>query len=213
MCTSKKMKKTAQLRVDKKQLEAKLEEALEKNAKLEAETECLTAENKQLKSEMVLNEHYASKAIQLDTENAKLKADLEELRNDKPQYDTTDKKKARINGFCFVISMAVVLSNPYLTWISKDKIALLNMVFLTILFEIPEYIRYFTVCTNRRKSWDITKGISMAMDVVSLILCLMIAGGETLFSYPVVIFFGMVIAKKFLPDFGRLICALADAFN
>lgn len=63
MGTSKKLKKTAQLRVDKQQLEAKIEAEIEKNAKLEAENKRLTAKNEQLRSEMFLNEHYASEAI------------------------------------------------------------------------------------------------------------------------------------------------------
>ena len=212
MCTSKKMKKTAQLRVDKKQLEAKLEEALEKNAKLEAETECLTAENKQLRSEMVLNEHYASKAIQLDTENAKLKAENAELRNDKPQYDSTDQKKRRINAICFVIAFASLMASTYLTWIGGDPTAIANLAFLTVMVEIPEYIRYFSCCTNRKLFWDITKGTSATMDLVAFFLCIMIDGGQMAITRSMVMFFGIIISKKFLPSFGRLICVFSDAF-
>ena len=205
MSTPKRMKK----KLSRKELEVQLMKSHENEislteqlAEAKATLLSLSEQVQEYKQESIQR---SARVVQLETEISKLKAD------EKPQYDVSTKSKARFNWICFVFSISAILTSPYMTWLKKDNTAILSLVFLHVMTEIPEYIRYFSLCKNKKLSWNITKGISLAMDIVSLFLCMFVTGGEPI-TLPMAVFWGITVSKKYLPNFIELICISADAF-
>lgn len=171
-------------------------------SQLEAENEELKTENEQLKVE---KGKYEARIAQLET---KLKASADA----KPRYGNNAGSR-RINLYCFICTVAIILSSAYATWQKGTMAAVMELTLLTALIEIVGYAKYFFSCVNRRLSWDITKGVSATMDVLAIILCIMNATAGMTYSYPVVMYFAFIIAKRHLPNLGKLFLSSSSTFD
>ena len=172
-------------------------------SQLEAENEELKTENEQLKVE---KGKYEARIAQLET---KLKASADA----KPRY-ANNAGKRRINLYCFICTVAIILSSAYATGQKGTMAAVMELTLLTALIEIVGYAKYFFSCVNRRFSWDIAKGISATMDILAIILCVMnTTTGEMTYSYPVVMYFSFIIAKRHLPNLGKLFLSSSSTFD
>ena len=171
-------------------------------SQLEAENEELKTENEQLKVE---KGKYEARIAQLET---KLKASADA----KPRY-ANNAGSRRINLYCFICTVAIILSSAYATWQKGTMAAVMELTLLTALIEIVGYAKYFFSCVNRRMSWDISKGTSAIMDILAIILCIMNATGGMTYSYPVAMYFAFIIAKRHLPNLGKLFLSSSSTFD